>query len=432
MSLPTQTKLEELQGKLYAKAKAEPAFRFYSLYDKIYRSDVLAEALRLSKEKRGAPGIDGQTFEQVEKYGEERWLEELQRELQTRTYQPQAVRRVLIPKPGGGERPLGIPTLKDRVAQTAAKLILQPIFEADFSDAAHGYRPGRGGYKPVQLVHQELAQGRTEVVDADISKYFDTIPHAELMKCLARRIADMAVLHLIKMWLKVPVQEKDEQGRPRLTGGKSSKQGTPQGGVISPLLANIYINRLLKAFARSDLMERCGARIVNYADDFVVLCRPGSAAMALAQIRQWLVGMKLTAVVRRVVRARPCRVPGRCCALARAASQLCVGAGAAGDGRLLASPRTKLEPPRRQGPRRELEAPSARRHASPRPGGAARCRPWRARTDRSRGCRRITSGRHRKRRTRRRHEASAGLPQAPRVRATSHRVLRAPHVAVRG
>jgi RNA-directed DNA polymerase len=294
VSLQTQTKLEELQGKLYAKAKAEPAFRFYSLYDKIHRSDVLAEALRLSKEKRGAPGIDGQTFEQVEKYGEERWLQELQHELQMRTYQPQAVRRVLIPKPGGGERPLGIPTLKDRVAQTAAKLILEPIFEADFSDAAHGYRPGRGGYKPVQVVHRELAEGRTEVVDADLSRYFDTIPHAELMKCLARRIADLAVLHLIKMWLRVPVQEKDERGRPRFTGGKRSKQGTPQGGVISPLLANIYINRLLKAFARSDLMKGCGARIVNYADDFVVLCRPGSAAKVLARIRQWLVEMKLT------------------------------------------------------------------------------------------------------------------------------------------
>ncbi len=158
----------------------------------------------------------------------------------------------------------------------------------------------------MQLVHRELAQGRTEVVDADLSKYFDTVPHAELMKCLARRIADSAVLHLLKMWLKVPAEEKDEQGRPRFTGGKRSKQGTPQGGVISPLLANIYINRLLKAFARSDLMSRCGARIVNYADDFVVLCRPGSAARVLAQIRQWLVGMKLT-----LNEAKSCAAGGR-------------------------------------------------------------------------------------------------------------------------
>ncbi|MGC4114614.1 MAG: reverse transcriptase domain-containing protein [Myxococcales bacterium] len=201
---------------------------------------------------------------------------------------------MLIPKPGGGERPLGIPTIKDRVAQTAAKLILEKIFEADLSDAAHGYREGRGGYRPVQLVHRELALGKTDVVDADLSKYFDTVPHAELMTCVAQRVADKAVLHLLKMWLKVPVQEKDEQGRPRFAGGKRSKQGTPQGGAISPLLANIYINRLLKAFARSDLMRRCEARIVNYADDFVVVCKPGTAAAVLVQVRQWIVGMKLT------------------------------------------------------------------------------------------------------------------------------------------
>ncbi|MGC4119794.1 MAG: group II intron reverse transcriptase/maturase [Myxococcales bacterium] len=294
MSLKPQTKLEELRGKLYAKAKAEPAFRFYVLYDKIYRWDVLMEAYRLSKENRGSPGVDGQTFEQIKEYGEERWLQDLQRELQARTYRPQPVRRVLIPKPGGGERPLGIPTIKDRVAQTAAKLILEKIFEADLSDAAHGYREGRGGYRPVQLVHRELALGKTDVVDADLSKYFDTVPHAELMTCVAQRVADKAVLHLLKMWLKVPVQEKDEQGRPRFAGGKRSKQGTPQGGAISPLLANIYINRLLKAFARSDLMRRCEARIVNYADDFVVVCKPGTAAAVLVQVRQWIVGMKLT------------------------------------------------------------------------------------------------------------------------------------------
>jgi len=294
VSLPTRTKLEELRGKLYAKAKAEPEFRFYSLYDKIFRWDVLLEALRLSKVKKGAAGIDGQTFEQVEEYGEERWLKQLQEELQTRTYQPQPVRRVLIPKPGGGERPLGIPTIKDRVAQTAAKLILESIFEADLSEAAFGYRPERGAWQAVQLVHRELAAGKTAVVDADLSKYFDTIPHAELMTCLARRIADKAVLHLIKMWLKVPVQERDEQGRPQFSGGKRSKQGTPQGGVISPLLANIYINRLLKAFARSELMKRSEARIVNYADDFVVTCRLGTADKVLAQVRHWIVGMKLT------------------------------------------------------------------------------------------------------------------------------------------
>ncbi len=279
MSLtPETTKLEELRGKLYSKAKTEPTFRFYALYDKVYRWDVLTEALRLSREKNGAPGVDGQTFDQIREYGEERWLQELQQELQEKTYRPQPVRRVLIPKPGGGERPLGIPTIKDRVAQTAAKLILEPIFEADLSDTAYGYRPGRGAVRAVQQVHQELRRRRTKVVDADLSKYFDTIPHAELMTCLARRIADAAMLHLIKMWLKVPVEERDEQGRRRFSGGKRSKCGTPQGGVVSPLLANIYINRMLKAFAKSDLMRRCGARIVNYADDFVVLCEHSAAA----------------------------------------------------------------------------------------------------------------------------------------------------------
>jgi RNA-directed DNA polymerase len=290
MSLPTQTKLEEFQGKLYAKAKAEPAYRFYSLYDKIHRRDVLAEALRVAKANRGAPGVDGQSFEQIETYGEGRWLEELQAELESETYRAQPVRRVMIPKPGGGERPIGIPTIRDRVAQTAAKLILEPIFEADLRDEAYGYRPGRNAVQAVEEVHRELVDGKShQVIDTDISKYFDTIPHPELMKCVARRIADGKV----KMWLKVPVEEKDERGRPRLSGGKRSKQGTPQGGVISPLLANIYINRLLKAFARSDLGRKYQARIVNYADDFVVIVRWG-AQQALSQLRLWLQAMKLT------------------------------------------------------------------------------------------------------------------------------------------
>lgn len=293
MNLKAQTKLEELRGKLYVKAKTEPTFRFYVLYDKIHRWDTLAEALKKSKSKRGAAGVDGQTFEDIEKYGEERWLKELQEELQGKTYQPQPVRRVLIPKPGGGERPLGIPTIRDRVAQTAAKLILEPIFEADLRDEAYGYRPERSAVQAVQEVHRELARGKTEVVDADLSKYFDTIPHSELMKSLAKRIADGAVLSLIKMWLKVPVEERDEQGRTRYSGGKRSKQGTPQGGVISPLLANIYINRLLKVFAASELGPKHGARIISYADDFVVVARKG-AAEVLTQVKRWLAGMKLT------------------------------------------------------------------------------------------------------------------------------------------
>lgn len=293
MSLTARTKLEEFREKLYVKAKTEPAYRFYVLYDKIHRWDTLVEALRQSKSKRGAAGVDGQSFEDIEQYGEARWLKELQEQLQGKTYRPHAVRRVLIPKPGGGERPLGIPTIRDRVAQTAAKLILEPIFEADLRDEAYGYRPGRSAVQAVQEVHRELARGKTEVLDADLSKYFDTIPHAELMKCLARRIADQAVLSLIKMWLKVPVEQRDEKGRPRYSGGKGSKQGTPQGGVISPLLANIYINRLLKVFAASGLERQHGARIISYADDFVVVSRKG-AAEVLTQVRRWLEVLKLT------------------------------------------------------------------------------------------------------------------------------------------
>ncbi|HOY81917.1 MAG TPA: group II intron reverse transcriptase/maturase [Rhodoglobus sp.] len=290
---PRKSKLEELQGKLYAKAKAEPEFRFYVLYDKVYRADVLEEAWRRAKANHGAPGVDGQTFEDIEEYGVERWLGELQRELQEERYQPQAVRRVLIPKSGGGERPLGIPTVRDRVVQTAAKMILEPIFEADMRDEAYGYRPERGAWQAVRKVHREIALGKNEVVDADVTKYFDNIPHPELMKCLARRVADPRVLHLVKMWLKVPVEEKDGDGRRKRTGGKSSKRGTPQGGVVSPLLANIYINRLLKKAAGSNLGEKYGAVFVNYADDFVVVARHGAEEI-LEQVRQWLGAMKLT------------------------------------------------------------------------------------------------------------------------------------------
>jgi RNA-directed DNA polymerase len=294
MSLPDgKTKLEELQGKLYAKAKAEPRFRFYTLYDKIYRTDVLKEAHRRAKANRGSPGVDGQTFEQIEEAGEEQWLKKLQEELQQERYRPEPVKRVMIPKAGGGERPLGIPTIKDRVAQTAAKLILEPIFEADFRDEAYGYRPDRSALDAVQVVHQELKKGKTQVLDADLSKYFDTIPHAELMTSVARRIADRKVLHLVKMWLKAPVQEKDEQGRPKFSGGTGSKQGTPQGGVISPMLANIYINRLLKAFAASELGRKLAAKIVNYADDFVVVAARG-ADEVLERVKRWTLKLGLT------------------------------------------------------------------------------------------------------------------------------------------
>jgi RNA-directed DNA polymerase len=266
-SLETSDKVRELQIKLYRKAKSEPGFRFYQLYDKVYREDVLLRAWVQAKANQGAPGVDGESFEDIETKGVMEWLNGLRRELHDKTYQPQPVRRVMIPKPGGGERPLGIPTVRDRVAQTAAKLILEPIFEADLEPNAYGYRPQRSAQDAIQKVGELLQQGYTDIVDADLSKYFDNIPHAELMECVARRIVDRQMLHLIQMWLKVPVEERDEKGKRQLTGGKDNDRGTPQGGVISPLLANLYINRMLKGFRQTRRGEQYRAHIVNYADD---------------------------------------------------------------------------------------------------------------------------------------------------------------------
>jgi RNA-directed DNA polymerase len=293
MSLETPLKIRMLQRKLYLKAKAEPAYRFYLLYDKIHREDVLAHAYELAKANQGAPGVDGQTFWEIETQGLEKWLEGIGNELRAKTYQPQPVRRVLIPKPGGGERPLGIPTIRDRVVQTAVKLILEPIFEADLEPEAYGYRPKRSAQDAIQKVHKLLCEGYTDVVDADLSKYFDTIPHRELMQSVARRIVDRDVLRLIKMWLKVPVEERDENGNRRLTGGGSSSRGTPQGGVISPLLANLYMNRFLKYWRVTERRKAFQAEVVNYADDFVILSR-GHAAEALDWTRGVMTRIGLT------------------------------------------------------------------------------------------------------------------------------------------
>src|SRR6266851_1714596 len=207
MRLTTPGKLRELQIKLYRKAKNEPEFRFYQLYDKVYREDILTHAYELARANHGSPGVDGKSFEDIESAGLEEWKNGLREELRSKTYQPQPVRRVMIPKHGGGERPLGIPTIRDRVVQTAAKLVLEPIFEADFDREAYGYRPGRSALDAVRRVHGHLKAGYTDVVDADLSKYFDTIPHDELLRCVARRISDKYVLALIKMWLKTPVEE---------------------------------------------------------------------------------------------------------------------------------------------------------------------------------------------------------------------------------
>ena len=212
-------KIRTLQRKLYLKAKAEPDYRFYLLYDKIYREDILRHAYDLVRANKGAPGVDGRDVREIEAAGLEEWLAGIRKDLARRRIRPQPVRRVMIPKPGGGERPLGIPTIRDRVVQTAAKLVLEPIFEADLDPSAYGYRPKRSAQDAIQKVHELLCRGYTDVVDADLSKYFDTIPHRELMQCVARRIVDRDVLRLIKMWLKAPVEERDENGKRRMSGG---------------------------------------------------------------------------------------------------------------------------------------------------------------------------------------------------------------------
>ena len=273
MGLQTPDKIRTFQRKIYFKAKSEPDFRFYQLYDKIYRADILHYAYRLAKANGGSAGVDGMTFEQIESEGAEEWLSGIRKELHAKTYKPQPVLRVMIPKPGGGSRPLGIPTVKDRVVQTAAKLVIEPIFEADLEPNTYGYRPKRSALDAIRTVHKLLCKGYTDVVDADLSKYFDTIPHSELMKCVARRIADRNILRLVKLWLKVPVEEQDKDGRGRMSGGRQSKIGTPQGGVISPLLANLYMNRFLKYWRIKGHNENFRARIVSYADDFVILSR---------------------------------------------------------------------------------------------------------------------------------------------------------------
>jgi len=293
MSLETPIQVRTLQRKLYLKAKAETAYRFYLLYDKVYREDILAHAYQLVKANQGAPGVDGQTFWGIETQGLEKWLAGIRDELRAKTYQPQPVRRVMIPKPGGGERPLGIPTIRDRVVQTAAKLVLEPIFEADLDPNAYGYRPKRSAQDAIRKVHQLLCSGYTDVVDADLSKYFDTIPHCELMQCVARRIVDRDVLRLIKMWLKVPVEEKDDKGKRRMTGGKQNTRGTPQGGVISPLLANLYMNRFLKYWRITGKGNAFQGQVVTYADDFVILSR-GCAKQALDWTRQVMTRIGLT------------------------------------------------------------------------------------------------------------------------------------------
>jgi len=306
MSLATPSKVQKLQKALHDKAKESPSYRFYALYDKVYRKDVLACAYDRCHANRGAAGVDGQEFEDIEKYGVERWLDELAEELKSRTYQAQPVRRVMIDKTGGGKRPLGIPAIKDRVAELAAVLVLEPIFEADLQPEQYAYRQDRSALDAVKRVHQLLNTGHGQVVDADLSGYYDSIPHAELMKSVARRIVDGAMLHLIKMWLEAPVEETDEQGKKRRsTRNRDEGRGTPQGAPISPLLSNLYMRRFVLGWKQLKHEKRLQAFVVNYADDLVICCRR-QADEALAAMRAMMLKLKLTVNEKKT---RVCRLP---------------------------------------------------------------------------------------------------------------------------
>ncbi len=275
MLLTTPETIRTLQRKLYAKAKQEPAYRFYALYDKIYREDILSHAWRLVRANRGSPGIDGMSFQAIESgKGIETFLRELARDLKDKTYRAQPVRRVMIPKADGSLRPLGIPTIRDRVAQMAVKLIIEPIFEADFCDSSYGFRPKKSAHDALDDIANTLWAGYTQVIDADLSKYFDSIPHANLLAVVAERIVDGEILHLIKLWLKAPVIGEDDNGvRKTVGGGKANGKGTPQGGVISPLLSNCYLHLLDRIWQRRHIKGKLQAHLVRYADDFVVMCR---------------------------------------------------------------------------------------------------------------------------------------------------------------
>jgi group II intron reverse transcriptase/maturase len=301
--IATPEKLRKLQRALYRKAKAEPDYRFWSLYSELTRLDLLEYALELVERNGGSPGIDGQTIESITAKPESRqqWLKQLQGELQAKTYRPSPVRRVYIPKPNGGQRPLGIPTVKDRVVQMVARLALAPIFEADFHPLSFGFRPQRSAHQALDAIIQALRQGKLEVVDVDLSKYFDTIPHRRLLKLVARRVSDGRVLHLLRQWMDAPIVEEERGGKRRVL---ANHQGVPQGGVISPLLANLYLNAL--DWAVNDPEQSGHPVLVRYADDFVILCAPGQGTQLVGRLRRWLEarGLKLNEEKTRRVSSR--------------------------------------------------------------------------------------------------------------------------------
>jgi RNA-directed DNA polymerase len=305
VSLTTLQKVEKLRNALHAKAKESPDFRFYSLYDKVCRKDVLWIAYWRCQENDGSAGVDGQTFKAIKAYGEEQWMDELAEELRKKEYRCSAVRRVWIPKANGKQRPLGIPRIRDRVVQMAAVLTLEPIFEADLQPEQYAYRSGRSAHDAIRQVHSLLSTGHTEIVDADLTGYFDSIPHSELMKSVARRISDKAMLHLIKGWLEAPVEETDERGNTRrTTRNRDEKRGTPQGAPISPLLSNLYMRRFVLGWKTLGHEKRLDAHIVNYADDFVICCR-NTASEAMEYMRAMMEKLRLTVNERKT---RLCRV----------------------------------------------------------------------------------------------------------------------------
>jgi len=306
-NLSTPKSVQKLQRALHAKAKAEAGYRFYALYDKIHREDILTHAYAQCCSNKGAPGVDGQEFADVEAYGVERWLGELALALRQETYRPEPIRRVFIPKANGKLRPLGISTLRDRVCMTAALFVLEPIFEADLPPEQYAYRPGRNAQQAVVEVEELLFRGHPEVVDADLADYFGSIPHAELLQSVARRVVDRRVLHLIRMWLECPVEETDDRGRKtRTTEAKDNRRGIPQGSPLSPLLANLYMRRFVLGWKKLGLERSLGSRIVTYADDLVILCRRGKAAEALQRLREVMGRLKLTV---NEEKTRICKVP---------------------------------------------------------------------------------------------------------------------------